>query len=140
MRNRGRIRKLLRDTWLVKLALQIFKMRSSLNDIAMESIPQFHTGASITNLLGLILHHGVDRRFWLRSVEAIMCSLLLTPFYFLESLSVRIVPRPRMHPAPVFVIGHWVSGTTYLHYVLSKDKQFACCTKRCSSAASEQVE
>jgi len=43
-------------------------------------------------------------------------------------LSVRIVPRPLMHPAPVFVIGHWRSGTTYLHYLLSKDKQFACCT------------
>jgi len=94
----------------------------------MENIPQFLTGASITNLLGLILHHGVERRFWLRAVEAIMCSLLLAPFYFLESLSVRIVPRPIVRPAPVFVIGHWRSGTTYLHYLLSKDKQFACCT------------
>ena len=26
--------------------------------------------------------------------------------------------------APVFVIGHWRSGTTHLHYVLSRDKRF----------------
>jgi hypothetical protein len=27
--------------------------------------------------------------------------------------------------APVFVIGHWRSGTTHLHYLLSKDNQFS---------------
>ncbi|MFO7840775.1 MAG: sulfotransferase [Fidelibacterota bacterium] len=26
--------------------------------------------------------------------------------------------------APVFVIGHWRSGTTFLHYILSKDERF----------------
>ena len=26
---------------------------------------------------------------------------------------------------PVFVIGHWRSGTTHLHYLLSQDEQFS---------------
>lgn len=94
----------------------------------MKSLPQFLNGASITNLLRLFLQYQVEGKFWWRVVQLISCSLLLAPFYLLESLYVKIVPRPPMHPAPVFVIGHWRSGTTYLHYLLSKDKRFACCT------------
>jgi hypothetical protein len=94
----------------------------------MKSLPQFLTGASITNLIGLLLRNGVERKFWLRAVESIVCSVLLAPFYFLESLYVKIVPHPPMHPEPVFIIGHWRSGTTYLHYLLAKDKQFGYCS------------
>jgi hypothetical protein len=94
----------------------------------MKSLPQFLTGASITNLIGLLMGNRVDRKFWPRTIALIACSLLLTPFYFLESLYVKIVPQPPMHPAPVFIIGHWRSGTTYLHYLLSKDKQFGYCS------------
>ena len=94
----------------------------------MKSLPQFLTGASVTNLIGLLMRNSVERKFWLRAIEAIVCSVLLTPFYFLESLYVKIVPHPPMHPEPVFIIGHWRSGTTYLHYLLAKDKQFGYCS------------
>ena len=30
--------------------------------------------------------------------------------------------------APIFIIGHWRSGTTYLHNLLSQDPRFAYCT------------
>jgi len=30
----------------------------------------------------------------------------------------------RLHPSPVFVLGHWRSGTTYLHELLSCDSRF----------------
>ena len=94
----------------------------------MKSLPQFLTGASITNLVGLLMRNRVERKFWLRAVEPIVCSVLLAPLYFLESLYVKIVPHPPMHPEPVFIIGHWRSGTTYLHYLLAKDKQFGYCS------------
>jgi hypothetical protein len=29
-------------------------------------------------------------------------------------------------PAPLFVLGHWRSGTTHLHYLLALDEHFAC--------------
>lgn len=94
----------------------------------MKSLPQFLTGASITNLIGHLVRNGVERKFWLRAIEPIVCSVLLAPFYFLESLYVKIVPHPPMHPEPVFIIGHWRSGTTYLHYLLAKDKRFGYCS------------
>ncbi|HMG90584.1 MAG TPA: sulfotransferase [Chryseolinea sp.] len=94
----------------------------------MKSLPQFLTGASITNLIGLLIRNDVERKFSPRAIALIMCSALLTPFYFLESLYVRIVPHPPMHPEPVFIIGHWRSGTTYLHYLMARDKQFGYCS------------
>ena len=30
----------------------------------------------------------------------------------------------RLHPSPLFLLGHWRGGTTYLHNMLSKDDQF----------------
>jgi hypothetical protein len=29
-------------------------------------------------------------------------------------------------PPPLFVLGHWRSGTTHLHYLLGRDERFAC--------------
>src|SRR4029078_2717757 len=29
-------------------------------------------------------------------------------------------------PPPLFVLGHWRSGTTHLHYLLALDDRFAC--------------
>lgn len=37
---------------------------------------------------------------------------------------------------PVFLLGHWRSGTTYFHYLLSQDPQFACLTLRHASTYS----
>ena len=94
----------------------------------MKSLPQFLTGASISNLIGLLRRNRVERKYWPRAVASILCSALLAPFYVVESLAVRIVPLPPMHPEPVFIIGHWRSGTTFLHYLMSKDKQFGYCS------------
>lgn len=55
-------------------------------------------------------------------------SILLTPFTLLESLIFAApIRRHRMEKDPVFIIGHWRSGTTYLQNLLSKDKQFGWC-------------
>lgn len=35
-------------------------------------------------------------------------------------------------PAPVFIIGHWRSGTTFLHYMMTKDRQFGYIDNRLS--------
>lgn len=55
-------------------------------------------------------------------------SILLTPFTLLESLIYAApIRRHKMKKDPVFIIGHWRSGTTYLQNLLSKDKQFGWC-------------
>ncbi len=55
--------------------------------------------------------------FWL-----LLCSLILFPFCLLEELfaALFIYPKPLAEP-PLFVLGHWRSGTTYLHNLLCCD-------------------
>jgi len=36
------------------------------------------------------------------------------------------IRNQKVHDAPVFIIGHWRSGTTLLHNLMSQDPQFGC--------------
>ena len=51
---------------------------------------------------------------------------LLSVFRFLQRLKLkyRLKNSALKDEAPIFVIGHWRSGTTHLHYLLSQDKRF----------------
>jgi len=53
--------------------------------------------------------------------------LFLTPFRLLQrALLSRRLRNPKLKDdAPIFVIGHWRSGTTHLHYLLAQDDRFA---------------
>jgi flagellin-specific chaperone FliS len=52
--------------------------------------------------------------------------ILLAPFRILQRiiLKFRIKNNELNDDSPIFVIGHWRSGTTHLHYLLSKDNRF----------------
>ena len=52
--------------------------------------------------------------------------LLSAPFRWLQKIIIsgRIKKIDFSNNPPVFVIGHWRSGTTHLHYLLAQDKQF----------------
>ena len=79
------------------------------------------------------------RRFWkhylqnwpydLRSLHARICAMLgvtvRVPGVFLEGSkhNTAIATEP-VSSGPVFIIGHWRSGTTHLHNLLSSDTQF----------------
>ena len=54
-------------------------------------------------------------------------TIVSAPFRWLQNLVYkrRIEAIDFKDNAPVFVIGHWRSGTTHLHYLLSKDIQFS---------------
>ena len=55
-------------------------------------------------------------------------SILLTPFTLAESaIYGKRIRMHKMKKDPVFIIGHWRSGTTYLQNLLSRDKQFGWC-------------
>ena len=51
-------------------------------------------------------------------------SLLLFPFALLERVLLVLPLRHRQVREPLFVLGHWRSGTTYLQNLLSRDPQF----------------
>ena len=55
----------------------------------------------------------------------LLVHILSSPFRLIEHLvfSARI-KKQEINPSPVFIIGHWRSGTTFLHQLLSSDKQF----------------
>ena len=52
---------------------------------------------------------------------------LLSPFYSLNERAWENLPEVKME-APVFILGHWRSGTTFAHNVFSCDKRFGTCT------------
>lgn len=73
----------------------------------------------------LAANGGVDRGYYPRAAFITVMSIATAPVRFLYRLRYqhRIEATTIQHP-PVFIIGHWRSGTTYLHELLSQDPQF----------------
>jgi len=63
--------------------------------------------------------HLARKIFWI--------SLLTLPFRWLQNIILffRLPSVSLKENQPVFVIGHWRSGTTHLHYLLAQDKRFS---------------
>ena len=57
-----------------------------------------------------------------------VCALLSTLAPIQESRYRRRLQSQPLQNDPVFILGHWRSGTTFVHNVLSCDKQFGYCT------------
>lgn len=56
-----------------------------------------------------------------------LCERLLSPLYTINSRKFEQIQAPTI-TSPVFIIGHWRSGTTFVHNLLSRDPQFGYCT------------
>ncbi len=51
-------------------------------------------------------------------------ALLLTPVRWIEwILFHQKIKRSKVHPSPIFILGHWRSGTTFLQTLFSQDSQ-----------------
>lgn len=89
-------------------------------------MPRFHPlmGSSTTNLLRLAARHRRDIDLWHRVLLAVGMSAALAPLRVAE----RVLSRRRINgvrvDGPVFIIGHWRTGTTHLHNLLTQDPQF----------------
>ena len=83
-------------------------------------------GISIRNWIQLLEKNGgVDREYLDRAVFITLTSIVTTPARILFKIkySSKINKTKISHP-PVFIIGHWRSGTTYIHELLCQDPQF----------------
>lgn len=83
-------------------------------------------GYSLSVLGGLLLKNRVSWKYLPRLLITILINVVNLPFRVYE----RIVINPRFsrqeaNKAPVFIIGHWRSGTTHLHNILCSDPQMA---------------
>ena len=78
-------------------------------------------GADPLTLARLILRHGVGPRSAVPLSIALAVSLLKAPASLAEHAVVAARRRGAgMREAPVFILGHWRSGTTHLYNVMSK--------------------
>ena len=56
-----------------------------------------------------------------------LCERLLAPLYNINNQKFKSIRPPKI-VSPIFIIGHWRSGTTFVHNLLSRDPQFGYCT------------
>jgi hypothetical protein len=91
-----------------------------------KSPPHLLTGTSFFHWKHLCRMFGPTAPSARRRVRKItLGSLFLAPSQLWESLwfGRRVAATP-LDPAPVFIIGHWQAGHSFLHYLMCQDEQF----------------
>jgi hypothetical protein len=81
-------------------------------------------GASLSNLLHVLIQNrlNISVRYLPRIVYATTISSLMAPLRLKEHLQFeKKIQESEIQNHPLFILGHWRSGTTYLHNVLSLD-------------------
>ena len=85
-------------------------------------------GASTSNIWRLLFQNKfrVHPKYWLRLLYVKLLSGITAPLRLVERLRFnRKIKKSQLHKDPIFIIGHWRSGTTYLHYLMAQDKSKA---------------
>ena len=89
-------------------------------------------GTSFINWLRLLAENKfkIDWQFIPKALYVTFMISLFTPFRIYEKLKFdRIVEKERL-PQIIFIIGHFRSGTTFLHYLMGQDKNLAYVSTR----------
>ena len=90
--------------------------------------PQFAIGLPLGRLVRIL--HQNRAHLALRHIPGALIALFITTLSLtLKTLSDLIygkqIENTEINPAPLFVLGHWRSGTTFLHELLSTDQRHA---------------
>jgi len=86
-------------------------------------IPQISTlaGSTIVNYFNILKNQSVEPKFYLKVFLTTIIVLIATPFHWWEEIIFkRKLARFKFDKPPLFIIGHWRSGTTLLHNLLCK--------------------
>ncbi|HUT80406.1 MAG TPA: sulfotransferase [Candidatus Bathyarchaeia archaeon] len=81
-------------------------------------------GASTSNIWRLLFQNKfrVHPKYWPRLGYSMLLSSITTPLRIVERLRFkRKVKKSQLEQDPIFIIGHWRSGTTFLHYLFAQD-------------------
>jgi hypothetical protein len=83
-------------------------------------------GMRLGDWWALLLEHRfrISPRYWPRCAFITLCTPLSSISAFCESLRYRQAWEQATIPPPIFILGHWRSGTTFLHQLLSLDDRF----------------
>lgn len=90
-------------------------------------LPHPLSGGTVENWLRILRRYGgsIEGGSLGRAAAISLCTLLVAPGRIYESLRYRRqIARQPLDPPPVFIIGHWRSGTTHLHNLMLQDPQW----------------
>ena len=85
------------------------------------------SGASLPNLIRMLYLNrcAISPRYIPEILLILLTPLLFYPVHLLELIFFsRRIKRTPVLKDPVFIIGHWRSGTTYMHNLICQDRQF----------------
>ena len=76
----------------------------------------------------LLRDNKIEWKFLNKILQISLISLITTPFQLLQQVYLfpLKIKKKELDHDPVFIIGHWRSGTTHLHYIMNLDDQFIC--------------
>ncbi|NMG76288.1 sulfotransferase family protein [Aromatoleum diolicum] len=99
-------------------ALRVFLVRNVFTPMS---------GLTFSDWMSLLRRHGfrIAPRYWPRAAFVTLNSIATSVRSARESREFESRIRDVQIKAPIFVLGHWRSGTTHLHNLLSLDTQFA---------------
>ena len=101
----------------------IFATMKKLSLAHQLSVAHFHIWVNV------LLRNGFGWRQSLKIIWITLLTVIQIPFHLLNHIIFLLRRRNTIVcDDPVFIIGHWRSGTTFLQYLLSKDDQFGYLT------------
>ncbi len=80
-------------------------------------------GARVELLLALLTRHAIPARHWPLFGVFLLSAIARLPFRGIDTIRLRLSPKEPLEP-PVFIVGHWRSGTTHLHNLLGQSPAF----------------
>lgn len=85
-------------------------------------------GADSATFDSVVAGLSTDRQYRRKILTTRCVQRVLSPLYELNKCHVGRLCERCEQQAPLFIIGHWRSGTTYVHNILSQDERFGYCT------------
>ena len=79
-------------------------------------------GSSVLNYIKVILSNKVDLKFYLHVFLTFLVVLIISPFQLIDKIIFFFKRKNKIKRDPIFIVGHWRSGTTLLHNLLSLNK------------------
>ena len=94
-----------------------------------ERTPRFWHGMRFCAAMGLLIRNRfhVHPVRWGMVFTVLFAAVINSTLYYLQRLFCgRKIGATKMEHPPIFIIGHWRSGTTHLHELMVRDRRFAC--------------
>ena len=80
-------------------------------------------GSSLINYVKIIIFNKIDIKYILHVIITLLIVILISPFQLLDKI-IFSLKKKKNFDDPIFIIGHWRSGTTLLHNILCKNNKF----------------